>query len=134
MKSRCKNLTTHNKKSYFDKGITVCDEWANDFLTFQRWAIAHGYKDDLTIDRIDGNKGYSPENCRWATRKQQQNNMSSNTYLTFQGEVHTISEWSDITGLPAYLISSRIRGGWSDEQILTTPINIKMSSKFRNYA
>ena len=72
-KSRC---TKENKdaRNYYDRGIRVCDEWLNDFSAFQEWALANGYKENLSLDRIDGNGNYSPDNCRWATDDEQHQN------------------------------------------------------------
>lgn len=75
MKQRCNNPKAHEYAAYGGRGITVCDEWLHDVKVFYDWAMANGYRDDLTIDRIDNDKGYSPDNCRWATKEQQYSNM-----------------------------------------------------------
>lgn len=77
MKTRCYNKNTEKYRYYGGKGITVCDEWRDDFKMFYDWSISHGYSDTLTIDRIDSNLGYSPDNCRWVTMLEQNRNKES---------------------------------------------------------
>lgn len=74
MKERCYRTSNDNYKYYGALGITICDEWLHNFQAFASWSEAHGYKDNLTIDRIDNSKGYTPENCRWVTIQEQQKN------------------------------------------------------------
>ena len=74
MKNRCYRESYHAYKHYGGRGIKVCNEWLNDFRTFYDWAMANGYKDDLSIDRINCNKGYNPQNCRWVTMAEQNKN------------------------------------------------------------
>lgn len=120
MIKRCKP-TSERHHRYYDRGITVCDEWRNSFTSFADWAFSNGYRDDLTLDRIDNDKGYSPGNCRWATPKEQSNNMRRNHLLSYNGEVHTMAEWARILGISRYTICSRIRLGWSIDKTLSTP-------------
>lgn len=125
MKQRCGNPKRSNYKYYGKKGITVCEEWQNSFLAFREWAINNGYSDRLTIDRIDLHKGYSPENCRWATPKQQQNNISTNRKLSYYGETHTVMQWAEKYNISANMIYKRIYRGWDVERALTTK-NLKI--------
>ena len=91
-------------------------------MTFYNWSLENGYSDDLQIDRIDFNGNYEPMNCRWVNLVQQANNKSNVVKLAFNGEEHTISEWSTITGIKALNIWQRLNVlGWSIEKTLTTP-------------
>lgn len=99
MKSRCNNPNVEHYKNYGGRGIKVCKEWGNDFQSFYDWAYSNGYKDGLTIDRIDVNKGYSPDNCRWSTMKEQCNNRVSNRYFTHNGKTQTLAQWAEETGI-----------------------------------
>lgn len=124
MNRRCSRKTATGYEYYGERGIKVCAEWKNDFLNFYNWAINNGYQEDLTIDRIDVNGNYSPENCRWVSRAEQSINKRNNRRITFNGETKTIKEWSDDTGLSQDVISRRLnRYNWSVERALTEPLN-----------
>ena len=119
MRRRCEDPKVESYKNYGQRGITVCPEWKNSFITFRDWAYANGYSDDLSIDRINNDKGYSPDNCRWATVTEQTNNRRNVKQITFNGETHNIREWSDLTGISHEIIYGRLKDGWSIERALT---------------
>ena len=125
MKDRCYRKTHIHYNRYGGRGITVCPEWEHSYETFRDWALSHGYADDLSIDRIDNDKGYSPENCRWISLKIQNRNRRSNHLITYQGKTQTVVEWAEELGIPAGILHQRIYRGWSDEDILTVPIGGK---------
>lgn len=108
MINRC-SIKYHNKELYYDRGITVCDEWKNGFEIFRDWALENGYNDTLTLDRIDNNKGYSPGNCRWVTIKEQQNNRRNNVLFTINGETKTMKQWSEYFNVPYGTVKARHR-------------------------
>ena len=136
MKTRCYNTKSKQYKWYGAKGITVCAEWldtsqtlptgrgrpcSKGFIAFREWAINNGYADNLTLDRIDNDKGYSPDNCRWATMKEQANNRSSNCHhITYKGQTKNLLEWSKELNIPyASLWVKMNRNGWSLESVLS---------------
>lgn len=106
------------KKWYGAKGVRMCEEWKSP-ETFYDWAIKNGYREGLTIDRIDPNGDYAPNNCRWISMSDQQNNKTSNHILTLNGVSHTLTEWSVLTGIPRTTITNRIKLGWTVEETLT---------------
>lgn len=120
MKSRCynpKNIMAHR---YGARGISVCDEWKNDFTAFGAWALSNGYEEGLTLDRIDVNGNYCPENCRWVTKEAQYLNRSDNHIIEAFGERKTIKEWADSSGIKYDTIERRINAyGWSPERAVT---------------
>lgn len=121
MKGRCSNSNKLDYARYGGRGISVCKDW-NSFDNFRDWAINNGYSDNLTIDRIDVNKGYSPNNCRWATTKQQSRNKRNNIRITFRGETKVLVEWCEQLNLPYGTIETRIHRGWNGVDALTKPI------------
>lgn len=126
IKSRCENRNVHEYKYYGARGIKICDEWRNDFMCFYNWAIENGYDDNAergryTIDRIDTNGNYCPDNCRFVTQAKQMTNIRTNHNIEYNGEVHCISDWARITGIDQFKIRNRIEKlGWSPERALTT--------------
>lgn len=119
MKNRCYNTGDKDYKNYGGRGIAVCSKWLDDFQSFNNWSINSGYADNLTIDRIDTNKGYSPDNCRWVDMKAQQRNKRNNKTHTINGETHCLSEWCELLGLNYYTVCTRINKlKWSIERAL----------------
>jgi hypothetical protein len=122
MRHRCQPGDDATHKNHGNRGISVCEEWG-DFAAFRDWAVANGYRDDLTLDRVDNDGDYCPKNCRWATREEQNNNTSRNRFVSYNGELHTVAEWSRIVGVPYHTLLYRIiRHNWSVEKALTTPV------------
>lgn len=107
MKSRCYNPNNTRYHRYGGRGITVCNEWVDNFETFYEWAVANNYSDDLTIDRINTDGNYEPNNCRWATRKEQANNRNSNIKITIGNSTRTLQEWCEIFKVEYKTINAR---------------------------
>lgn len=119
MKQRCFNEKDHCYQNYGARGITVCDEWKNDYVAFSMWAKQNGYTDELSIDRIDTNGNYEPSNCRWATAKTQARNKRNSIYLTYNGETKHITEWAEATGQSlCTLYCRKTTRGWSDAEVI----------------
>lgn len=112
MIARCNNPQNAAYKNYGGRGITVCQEWKDNFMNFYKWAMANGYTETLTIDRIDVNGNYEPDNCRWVDTKIQGRNKRTNTTITYNGETHCIVEWAEIYNISEKLLSTRLRMGW----------------------
>lgn len=117
MKSRCCNPNDNGYQDYGGRAIRLCADWY-DFENFYDWAISNGYREDLEIDRINNDDGYYPENCRWTTRKVQCNNFRRNHNLTYNGETHTLQEWSELLNVNKSTMSTRAWRGWPVEEIL----------------
>lgn len=125
MKARCETSKKQKFiKDYQNRGIKICAEW-HDFSVFQKWALENGYKENLSIDRIDNNGNYCPENCRWADNFTQANNKRNNHWLTYNNKTQTIAQWSKELGMKYNALNERLRKGWSVERALSTPIMCK---------
>lgn len=127
MKQRCKNPNNHKYNDYGGRGITVCNEW-EVFDNFYNWSVDNGYKEGLTIDRIDNDKGYSPDNCRWATQTEQARNKRNTIFLELDGERKPLPEWADEKNIPSSVIRKRLKMGWSVNEAL----NIKVLATGKN--
>ena len=121
MKQRCTNPNSPHYKNYGMRGIHICKEW-NNYEHFYEWAISHGYKKGLTIERIDNDGDYCPENCCWADRKTQVNNRRNTVFYTMNNQTKPLSKWCDEYGMKYSLVRQRVYNmGWELEKALTTP-------------
>ena len=124
MIDRCNNPENVNYINYGRRGIKVCEEWLKDFSVFESWALENGFDKKLSIERIDNDGGYSPENCKWANRSEQANNRRSNRNLTFKGRTQNLRAWANELGIKENTIRARLDNlGWSVEKSLTKPTN-----------
>lgn len=133
MHLRCYSEKDHRYHYYGGRGITVCDRWLNSFENFYE-DMGDPPTPKHSIDRIDNDGNYCPENCRWATIEEQANNKRNNHILTYNGITQTISQWSKYTGIDKKLIASRIYNNWSVEQALTLPVGSKVCQDIRRHS
>lgn len=140
MYQRCYNPNCKDYKDYGGRGITICDEWLDNTiisvrysrykkgkLIFKEWALSNGYADDLTIDRIDVNKEYFPNNCRFVDEKTQANNKRTNKYLSYKGKTQTLAQWCNELGLDYEKTKARLNAcHWSVEKAFETGIDPKL--------
>ena len=124
MRNRCYNKNDIDYPNYGGRGISICNEWST-FESFAEWALKSGYSDSLSIDRIDVNQGYCPDNCRWADVDTQSNNKRNTRYYTFDGQTKSIGEWAKIYGIPYQKLWRRFDRGWSVEKALTYDMSSK---------
>lgn len=129
MKTRCYNTNDPGYIKYGGRGIYICDEWREDFMAFYNWAQQNGYKKELSLDRIDNDGPYSPDNCRWATPKEQQNNTRCNKLVTFNGITMNVTQWSEKLNMDPEVLRQRIKRGWTYEEITTTPVGTRRASR-----
>ena len=120
MKRRCRDPRNNRYHIYGARNISVCASWINSFENFL--SDMGERPDNMSIDRIDTNKGYYKENCKWSTAQEQANNTRSNNYITHNGKTLTHSQWSRMLGKNSMLVGRRIRSGWSEDRAVTTPV------------
>lgn len=127
MKKRCYNKNDSNYKHYGGRGIVICERWQK----FANFFTDMGPRPTPThsIDRIDNNKGYSPDNCRWATRSEQANNKSVNRRLEIRGQIKTRAEWAALAGICHRTLITRLRKGWTPEKAVFDPVQINKRNR-----
>jgi hypothetical protein len=118
IKQRCFNEKSRDYPRYGGRGITVCEEWKNDFMSFYYWAIKNGYKKGLSLDRINNDGNYCPENCRWATPKEQSNNTRANHIIKYKGVEKTLTEWRRFFNISESNMYSRIKKYGENSELL----------------
>jgi hypothetical protein len=123
MIQRCENTKSHEAYLYSERGITVCPEW-HEFEIFKNWALSNGYAENLTIERIDNNKGYSSDNCKWATIIEQANNKRTNVRIEYNGLTKTLAQWAREFEIDYRNLWQRLKRGWSFEQAINTGVGV----------
>lgn len=129
IKQRCTNKNNERYEDYGGRGIKVCDKWMNSFDAFREWSLKNGYKDNLSIDRIDVNGDYEPDNCKWSTDIDQQRNKRNNRLVTINGETKTLAEWAEISGIPYKTLQRRIYTGCKQDNLLA-PVGTTYKYKY----
>lgn len=128
MKDRCTNPNAEHYDLYGGRGIAVCDEWLQ-YEPFREWALSNGYRKELSIDRIDNDKGYEPSNCRWATQLEQANNKRTNIVIAQNGETKTLGEWAAQLGMEPRALWWRLyNDGWSEADAVSVPKGMRRST------
>jgi hypothetical protein len=127
MIKRCEDENCRSFRTYGARGIAVCDSWRHNFIAFRDWALANGYREDLTIERKDNDAGYSPENCEWIPHGQQTNNRTISRWITAFGETRTLADWSRDPRcfVSQIMIARRIKEGMTPEIAITKPSRTK---------
>lgn len=122
MLERCYDPKNKSYYRYGGRGIEVCPEWKEDFSNFEKWALSHGYQEDLAIDRIDNDGNYSPDNCRFVTLKENNQNRRTSIYYTINGVTKNLQQWCDVYGIKRGTVTTRLQHNWSIEDALSLPL------------
>ena len=120
IKERCYNENSKSYHNYGGRGIKMCDLWLKDYQAFEEWCLQNGFQEGLAIDRIDNNGNYSPENCRFVTLKENNQNRRSTKFFTINGMTKNLQQWCDYYGIKRGTVVERLGNGWSIEEALTT--------------
>lgn len=118
---RCCNPNAKNYRNYGGRGIRICNEWRENFSAFEEFCLSNGWEYGLQVDRIDNNKGYSPDNIQFVTRAENLRNKRTNHLITFLGETLCAADWCERFGISGSTLWRRLKSGWSIEDALTKP-------------
>lgn len=130
IKARCYNTKCKDYKDYGGRGITICTEWRDDFVEFLYWSLKHGWWEGASIERVDNDKGYSPENCKWIPVSEQSKNRRTIHLITYKGETKSVAEWSRIKNIPSSTLRMRLNSkNFTLEQALETPVNKNLARR-----
>lgn len=129
MKNRCYNKNSLSFHNYGERGIKICKEWLNNFVNFYEWSIKNGYDDCLTLDRINNDGDYEPNNCRWTTKREQSLNRRDNHCITINETTKTLIEWCEYYNINYSTVRDRIHRGWKEYDALTKTVETKFGRK-----
>lgn len=130
IKNRCTNPRNRRYEDYGGRGINICNEWKNDFLSFYNWSVSNGYKDSLTIERKDVDGDYCPENCCWIPLEEQANNRRMNLSIEYNGKTQNLKEWCEELNLNYKRVHNRMfKLGYSFEEAITKPVMTQKRNK-----
>lgn len=130
IKARCYHESHPAYKSYGARGVKMCNEWLNSFEAFAEWSLSNGYRDELTIERVDNNGDYEPENCKWIRLGEQAKNRRSNIMITYQSETHNLSEWCEKYKKDYRLVYNRIhKNKWDFERAMFEPVHVEKRNR-----
>ena len=122
MKDRCRNKNNKYYERYGGRGISICEQWKEDFEEFKKWSYENGYAEGLSIDRRDNDGNYTPDNCRWVDQTTQNRNKSNVVWIELEGEVKRLIEWAEELGIKPSILHDRMRAGWEAKDILNPNI------------
>lgn len=125
IKERCYNPNSKAYKRYGGRGIAMCDEWLNSYQAFEEWCLSHGFSKELAIDRINNDGDYAPNNCRFVTLKENNQNRNTTLWFTINGKTKNLQQWCDYYGMKRATVATRLKNGWSIEEALLKPVKNK---------
>lgn len=123
IKERCYNPNSKSYYRYGGRGIKMCDEWLNNYQSFEEWCLSHGFQEELAIDRINNDGDYSPDNCRFVTLKENNQKRNTTRWYTIDGETKNLQQWCDVYGICRGTVYSRLENGWDIKDALTKPVS-----------